>query len=143
MIPKEISKKLLDNYNVYITATNVNKFIKKHNDFKMPLTQANEYYFNNIDELFLLLKKYEFKEADININRMKAKNAMNNKDILHGLVKSKNSGGFMVEVFGIDGFLPNSRIDININDVNVIIGEYIFVKIIDFNNFDKIILSSI
>jgi len=64
----------------------------------------------------------------------KIKDCLENDKIIDGLVKRRTKGGLIVDIFGIESFLPGSQIDIRpVRDYDVYVNKEIQVKIIKIN----------
>lgn len=64
-------------------------------------------------------------------------------EIINGYVKSRTKGGLIVDVFGIDAFLPGSQIDVKpIRDYDVFVDKTMEFKIVKLNNEYKNIVVS-
>ncbi len=61
--------------------------------------------------------------------------AFENDAIVKGYVKARTKGGMIVEVFGIEAFLPGSQIDVKpIRDYDVYVNKTLDFKIVKINN---------
>ena len=85
-------------------------------------------------QLVLSHKKARLQKSWENINK-----ALENDEVIQGYIKSRTKGGMIVDVFGIEAFLPGSQIDVHpIRDYDVFVGktmEFKVVKIIqEFRN---------
>lgn len=64
-------------------------------------------------------------------------------EIINGYVKSRTKGGLIVDVFGIDAFLPGSQIDVKpIRDYDVFVDKTMEFKVVKINNEYKNIVVS-
>jgi len=64
----------------------------------------------------------------------KIKELFERQEIISGLIKQRTRGGFIVDVFGIDAFLPGSQIDLKpINEYDIFIDKTMDFKIIKLN----------
>ena len=65
------------------------------------------------------------------------------QEIIHGYIKCRTKGGMIVEVFGIEAFLPGSQIDVKpIRDYDVFVGKTMEFKIVKVNNeFKNVVVS--
>lgn len=69
--------------------------------------------------------------------------AFESGEIIKGYVKSRTKGGLIVDVFGIEAFLPGSQIDVKpIRDYDVFVEKTMEFKIIKINNEYKNIVVS-
>ncbi len=69
--------------------------------------------------------------------------AFNNNEIVKGFVKTRTKGGMIVDVFGIEAFLPGSQIDIKpIRDYDAYVNQTIDFKIVKINQeFRNVVVS--
>ena len=69
--------------------------------------------------------------------------AYNNNEIVKGFVKTRTKGGMIVDVFGIEAFLPGSHIDIKpIRDYDAYVNQTIDFKIVKINQeFRNVVVS--
>lgn len=69
--------------------------------------------------------------------------ALQNDQIINGFVKARTKGGLIVDVFGIEAFLPGSQIDIKpIRDFDVFVGKTMEFKVVKINNeFKNVVVS--
>lgn len=69
--------------------------------------------------------------------------AYNNNEIIKGYVKCRTKGGMIVDVFGIESFLPGSQIDVKpIRDYDVFVGKTMEFKIVKINHeFKNVVVS--
>ena len=69
--------------------------------------------------------------------------AYNNNEIVKGFVKTRTKGGMIVDVFGIEAFLPGSQIDIKpIRDYDAYVNQTIDFKIVKINQeFRNVVVS--
>ena len=59
---------------------------------------------------------------------------MENDEVIQGYIKSRTKGGMIVDVFGIEAFLPGSQIDVHpIRDYDVFVGKTMEFKIVKIN----------
>ena len=69
--------------------------------------------------------------------------AYDSQEIIKGYVKSRTKGGLIVDVFGIEAFLPGSQIDVKpIRDYDVFVDKTMEFKIVKINNEYKNIVVS-
>lgn len=62
-------------------------------------------------------------------------NAFRDGNAVEGKITKKIKGGFSVDISGVTAFLPGSQVDVKpIKDVNNIIGEKMFFKVLNINN---------
>jgi small subunit ribosomal protein S1 len=69
--------------------------------------------------------------------------ALETHEIVKGYVKCRTKGGLIVDVFGIEAFLPGSQIDVKpIRDYDVYVGKTMEFKVIKINNeFKNVVVS--
>ncbi|MFM9421947.1 MAG: hypothetical protein RIR06_408 [Bacteroidota bacterium] len=70
-------------------------------------------------------------------------NALESGEIIKGEVKCRTKGGLIVDVFGIEAFLPGSQIDVKpIRDYDVYVGKIMELKVVKINNeFKNVVVS--
>lgn len=69
--------------------------------------------------------------------------AYDNQEIVRGFVKSRTKGGLIVDVFGIEAFLPGSQIDVKpIRDYDVFVNSTMEFKIVKINQEYKNVVVS-
>ena len=60
--------------------------------------------------------------------------ALENEEIVQGFIKCRTKGGMIVDVFGIEAFLPGSQIDVHpIRDYDVFVGKTMEFRIVKIN----------
>ncbi|GHU93982.1 30S ribosomal protein S1 [Bacteroidia bacterium] len=69
--------------------------------------------------------------------------ALNNDEIIKGFIKCRTKGGMIVEIFGIEAFLPGSQIDVKpIRDYDLFVGKNMEFKIVKINTeFHNVVVS--
>ncbi len=69
--------------------------------------------------------------------------ALDNEEIIQGFIKCRTKGGMIVDVFGIEAFLPGSQIDVHpIRDYDVFVGKTMEFKIVKINQeFRNVVVS--
>ncbi|MDR3250078.1 MAG: 30S ribosomal protein S1 [Tannerella sp.] len=69
--------------------------------------------------------------------------ALNNDEIIKGFVKCRTKGGMIVDVFGIEAFLPGSQIDVKpIRDYDIFVSKTMEFKIVKINqDFKNVVVS--
>src|SRR4051812_3207762 len=70
-------------------------------------------------------------------------NALETQETVNGLVKCRTKGGLIVDVFGIEAFLPGSQIDVKpIRDYDVFVDKTMEFKVIKINQeFKNVVVS--
>ncbi|MCC6767778.1 MAG: S1 RNA-binding domain-containing protein, partial [Bacteroidia bacterium] len=69
--------------------------------------------------------------------------ALENDEIIKGYVKCRTKGGLIVDVFGIEAFLPGSQIDVKpIRDYDIYVGKSMEFKVVKINKeFKNVVVS--
>ena len=69
--------------------------------------------------------------------------ALENEEIIKGYIKCRTKGGRIVDVFGIEAFLPGSQIDVKpIRDYDVFVGKTMEFKVVKINQeFKNVVVS--
>lgn len=69
--------------------------------------------------------------------------ALNNDVIIDGLVKRRTKGGLIVDIYGVEAFLPGSQIDVKpIRDFDIFVGKKMEVKVVKINHAnDNVVVS--
>ncbi len=69
--------------------------------------------------------------------------ALDNDEIIKGYIKCRTKGGMIVDVFGIEAFLPGSQIDVKpIRDYDVFVGKTMEFKVVKINHeFRNVVVS--
>ncbi|MBO6169167.1 MAG: 30S ribosomal protein S1 [Bacteroidales bacterium] len=96
------------------------------------------------DKVEVLVESPEDKKGQIVLSHKKARalkswdrvnEAFENDEVVKGFVKTRTKGGMIVDVFGIEAFLPGSQIDIKpIRDYDQFVNQTIDFKIVKINN---------
>ncbi|MFT6745795.1 MAG: small subunit ribosomal protein S1 [Glaciecola sp.] len=73
----------------------------------------------------------------------KVNSALEDGEIIQGFVKCRTKGGLIVDVFGIEAFLPGSQIDVKpIRDYDVYVGKTMEFKVVKINQeFKNVVVS--
>lgn len=95
------------------------------------------------DEVEVYIESQEDKNGQLILSRKKAKvvrawenieDAYQNDKVIEGIVKRRTKGGLIVDIFGIEAFLPGSQIDVKpIRDFDVFVGKKMEVKVVKIN----------
>ncbi len=104
------------------------------------------------DEVELLVVKKEDDQGQLILSRRKARQEHAWNDIVKALdesitvtghVKSRTKGGLVVDIYGIDTFLPGSQIDIKpIRDYDIYVGKDMEFKVVKINEqFKNVVIS--
>ena len=69
--------------------------------------------------------------------------ALENDEIIKGFIKCRTKGGMIVDVFGIEAFLPGSQIDVKpIRDYDIFVGKTMEFKVVKINQeFKNVVVS--
>jgi small subunit ribosomal protein S1 len=93
---------------------------------------------NLTGQLILSHKKAKLLKAWDRVN-----DALEKQEIITGSVKCRTKGGLIVDVFGIEAFLPGSQIDVKpIRDYDVYVGKSMEFKVVKVNNEYKNVVVS-
>ena len=89
-------------------------------------------------QLELSHKKARLQKSWDNINK-----AMEGDEIIQGYIKSRTKGGMIVDVFGIEAFLPGSQIDVHpIRDYDIFVGKTMEFTVVKINQeFRNVVVS--
>src|SRR5574344_2816428 len=117
---------------------------------------ANEFRYNPDlkvgDKVEVYMEKEEDKKGQLLLSHKKARakqgwdkinNALETKEIVKGFIKYRTKGGMIVDVFGIEAFLPGSQIDVKpIRDYDVFVGKTMEFKVVKINHeFRNVVVS--
>lgn len=104
------------------------------------------------DEVYVYVDAIDGKDGKTIVSKHKAdflmvwdriNDAFKNDEIIDAKVVRQTKGGLMVEVFGVDAFLPGSQIDVKkVKSISAFVGKTIKVKIIKLNRQRKNIVVS-
>ena len=118
--------------------------------------QAPEFRYNPDlkvgDKVEVYVESAEDKKGQLILSHKKARalkswdrvnEAFNNDEIVKGFVKTRTKGGMIVDVFGIEAFLPGSQIDIKpIRDYDAFVNQTMDFKIVKINQeFRNVVVS--
>ena len=89
-------------------------------------------------QLVLSHKKARLSQAWDRVNQ-----ALDDQEIVQGYIKCRTKGGMIVDVFGIEAFLPGSQIDVHpIRDYDQFVGKTMEFKIVKINQeFRNVVVS--
>ncbi len=104
------------------------------------------------DEVQVYIEEQENANGQLVLSRRKAKivkawesiqNALDNDEVIEGFVKRRTKGGLIVDVYGVEAFLPGSQIDVKpIRDFDVFVGKSMEVKVVKINyTNDNVVVS--
>ena len=83
------------------------------------------------------------KKARLSKSWERVNNALDNEEVIQGYIKCRTKGGMIVDVFGIEAFLPGSQIDVHpIRDYDVFVGKTMEFKVVKINQeFRNVVVS--
>ena len=104
------------------------------------------------DEVEVYIEAQENAKGQLVLSRKKAKlvrgwekiqAAADNNEVIEALVKRRTKGGLIVDICGIEAFLPGSQIDIKpVSDFDVYVGKKIDVAVVKINHAnDNVVVS--
>ena len=95
------------------------------------------------DTVEVYIENQEDKKGQLILSHKKARasrswdrvnEALNNQEVIKGFVKCRTKGGMIVDVFGIEAFLPGSQIDVKpIRDYDIFVGKTMEFKVVKIN----------
>ncbi len=104
------------------------------------------------DTVEVYIENQEDKNGQLVLSHKKARTArswdrvneaMDKNEIIKGYVKCRTKGGMIVDVFGIEAFLPGSQIDVKpIRDYDIFVGKTMEFKIVKINQEYKNVVVS-
>ncbi|MCR5434033.1 MAG: 30S ribosomal protein S1 [Bacteroidaceae bacterium] len=104
------------------------------------------------DKVEVYIENQEDKKGQLILSHKKARatrswdrvnQAMESKEIVKGFVKCRTKGGMIVDVFGIEAFLPGSQIDVKpIRDYDIFVGKTMEFQIVKINQDYKNVVVS-
>ncbi len=117
---------------------------------------VNEFRYNpdikvgDVVEVFI--ENQEDKKGQLILSHRKARmsrswervnQALENDEIIKGYIKCRTKGGMIVDVFGIEAFLPGSLIDVKpIRDYDIFVGKTMEFKVVKINQeFKNVVVS--
>ena len=99
------------------------------------------YVENQEDQKGQLLLSHKKARASKSWDRVNA--ALDSQEIVNGFIKCRTKGGMIVDVFGIEAFLPGSQIDVHpIRDYDQFVGKTMDFKIVKINQEYKNVVVS-
>jgi len=104
------------------------------------------------DKVEVYIENQEDKKGQLILSHKKARatrswdrvnTALEKDEIIKGFVKCRTKGGMIVDVFGIEAFLPGSQIDVKpIRDYDVFVGKTMEFKVVKINQeFKNVVVS--
>ena len=104
------------------------------------------------DTVEVYIENQEDKKGQLVLSHKKARaskswervnQALENKEVVKGYIKCRTKGGMIVDVFGIEAFLPGSQIDVKpIRDYDVFVGKTMEFQIVKINQEYKNVVVS-
>lgn len=95
------------------------------------------------DTVEVYIESLEDKKGQLLLSHKKARalkawdrvnQALEDKEVIQGYIKSRTKGGMIVDVFGIEAFLPGSQIDVKpIRDYDVFVGKTMEFQVVKIN----------
>lgn len=120
------------------------------------IVSMNEFRYNPDlkvgDKVEVYIESQEDKKGQLILSHKRARSArswdrvneaLENDEIIKGYIKSRTKGGMIVDVFGIEAFLPGSQIDVKpIRDYEQFVGKTMEFKVVKINNeFKNVVVS--
>ncbi len=104
------------------------------------------------DKVEVYVENQEDKKGQLILSHKKARmskswdrvnEALEKEEVIQGFIKCRTKGGMIVDVFGIEAFLPGSQIDVHpIRDYDVFVGKTMEFKIVKINQeFRNVVVS--
>ena len=104
------------------------------------------------DEIEVFIESQEDSHGQLVLSHKKARasrswdrvnEALDKDEIIKGYIKCRTKGGMIVDVFGIEAFLPGSQIDVKpIRDYDVFVGKTMEFKVVKINHeFKNVVVS--
>jgi len=104
------------------------------------------------DTVEVFIENQEDKKGQLILSHKKARaarswdrvnEALENNEVIKGYIKCRTKGGMIVDVFGIEAFLPGSQIDVKpIRDYDVFVGKTMEFKVVKINQeFKNVVVS--
>ncbi len=169
MYTEEEYKKLEDLYSETLASLNANDIIegvvlkKTEKDVIIDISgksegviSSNEFRYNpelkEGDKVEVVIDKQEDKTGQLVLSHKKARylkswsrvnEAHDNGDVVDGFVMCRTKGGMIVDVFGLESFLPGSQIDVKpIRDYDIYVGKNMKFKVVKINpDFRNVVVS--
>ena len=104
------------------------------------------------DTVEVYVESQEDKKGQLILSHKKARSlrswdrvneSLEKDEVINGYIKCRTKGGMIVDVFGIEAFLPGSQIDVKpIRDYDVYVGKTMEFKVVKINNEYKNVVVS-
>ncbi len=120
------------------------------------IVSRNEFRYNPDlkvgDTVEVYIENQEDKNGQLELSHKKARairawdrinQALENDEVVKGYIKCRTKGGMIVDVFGIEAFLPGSQIDVKpIRDYDIFVGKTMEFKVVKINaEFKNVVVS--
>jgi small subunit ribosomal protein S1 len=120
------------------------------------VVSLNEFRYNpelaNGDKVEVYIESQEDKKGQLVLSHKKARalkswdrvnESLEKNEIIKGYIKCRTKGGMIVDVFGIEAFLPGSQIDVKpIRDYDIYVGKTMEFKVVKINHeFKNVVVS--
>ena len=120
------------------------------------LIPASEFRYNPElkvgDKVEVYVESQEDKKGQLILSHKKARlakswdrvnEALESQEVIQGYIKCRTKGGMIVDVFGIEAFLPGSQIDVHpIRDYDIFVGKTMEFKVVKINQeFRNVVVS--
>ncbi|MEI7524684.1 MAG: 30S ribosomal protein S1 [Mariniphaga sp.] len=120
------------------------------------IVSVNEFRYNPSlkigDQVEVYVETLEDKKGQLTLSHKKARAmrswdrvnaALENDEIITGFIKCRTKGGMIVDVFGIEAFLPGSQIDVKpIRDYDIYVNKTMEFKVVKINHeFRNVVVS--
>jgi len=120
------------------------------------IVSLNEFRYNPElkmgDKVEVYVENLEDKKGQLTLSHKKARalrswdrvnEAMEKDEVIKGYIKCRTKGGMIVDVFGIEAFLPGSQIDVKpIRDYDIYVGKTMEFKVVKINHeFRNVVVS--
>ncbi len=120
------------------------------------IVSLNEFRYNPDlkpgDTVEVYVESQEDKNGQLRLSHKKARalkswdrvnTALEQDEIIKGFIKCRTKGGMIVDVFGIEAFLPGSQIDVKpIRDYDIYVGKTMEFKVVKINHeFKNVVVS--
>ena len=138
---KEKDGKRVSN-NIFVTdANNYVRFVDKNNPELKKGDTVEVYVENQEDKDGSLVLSHKKARALRSWDRVNE--ALEKDEIIKGYIKCRTKGGMIVDVFGIEAFLPGSQIDVKpIRDYDIYVGKTMEFKVVKINQeFKNVVVS--
>jgi small subunit ribosomal protein S1 len=133
---------------VGLTATDVVLNVGFKSDGLVPLSEFRDMESVKVGDMIdVFVESKEDSKGHLVLSRKKAKlakaweqivDAFKNETIVTGTITSKTKGGLIVEIFGLETFLPGSQIDVKpITDYDSFVGKRMEFKVVKINEAIK------